>query len=192
MRNLLIVFIFLIFMGLSGKSPKSVKSDSRKHFEILPVDEKSSSIKISKILTATNSVKSSNSSNSSDACSNLSNTCMQNETCFEYFYYCTVECPVGTTEISTLNSEIEAYCLLNCFWRYRKESTILKSYLNCLIDGTSLEILYEDCFTFWDTCTNSTECLATFTSCNTTECYQNNTIAEETYECYQLEEDISN
>ena len=172
-------------MGLAGKAPKAVKSYSQNHFEILPVDDKSSSVKISKISTVTNS------SNSSD-CSNLSKSCMKNETCFEYFFYCSVKCPVGTTNISGLDQDIEKYCLLNCLWRYRDESTYLENYLNCMFNGTSLEIIYEDCFSYWDTCTNSTECLATFMSCNTTECYQNNTVAEETYECYQEEVDNEN
>ena len=135
----------------------------------------------------TNSSTSSNSANSSEACSNLSTSCMENETCFEYFYYCSVKCPVGETNSSTLNSEIEAFCLLNCLWRYRNESTYLESYFNCMINGSGLEIIYEYCFNYWDNCTNSTACLATFTSCNTTECYQNNTLAEETFECYQEE-----
>ena len=125
-------------------------------------------------------------------CSNLSSSCLKNETCFDYLYYCSVKCPAGKTNSTTLNDEIETYCLLNCLWRYRNASTILESYLNCLMNGTNLTILYEYCFDYWDTCTNTTACLATFISCNTTECYQNNTVAEETYECYVEEENSEN
>lgn len=181
MNKFIILIAFLIFMGLAEKTHKLGRNshhDSRKHFEILPIVDLSSSLsKISKISTLETS--------SNSSCTNLSTNCMRNQTCFEYLYYCSILCPAGQTTNSTLNEEIESYCLLNCLWRNRNVSTLLESYLECLINGSSLEILYEDCFNYWDTCTNSTECLVTFTDCDSAECYQENTVAEETYECFE-------
>ena len=173
MNLYLSLLTFLFINGLAANKEHKAERSSSDHFEVLPIsDQFGSNVGIS-------TIDFSDSTN----CTSLLQTCKANETCSDYYIYCLSESVASRTNDSSLNLKLNMYHLYNCMWRYRSNSSLVESYIDCVVQNMSMTVVYEYCFSYWDNCTNSTECFATFTNCTTESCYANNTIAESTYEC---------